>query len=383
VTQLEGEASALEQSARTAQTTFNDFVVGVRFAESVCGTTREGNTMLHTAAMNLAIEPVALLFEHPMFDELVLCANGTGQRARDLVGAQCDSVERRSSTARVIASVLCCRRSTRAACLLWCLEQNSGVLTLDRSMIPPRDICESIARFVVSPRTVAGLHCDPAQPVRSVQSSWRRSPANTGEVSQREVVLPEANANAQLDWLREPLRSLRGRILAAESAQRKLAEFVRDGVILDLSAEQRRIENMRSQSLSMVAMRRDLTRRLGEDALKSELAALERDAVDLERQIGVARRNTSDHAQREEFELVAASQETLVALQQRLDEVQAEASDMRADLAAAASTADVNSEPSVGLNRNTKRSFEELQSAATNQSEDRDRPESKRARADS
>jgi hypothetical protein len=131
--------------------------MGIRAGDSVFGTTSEGNTLLHTVAMNLVLEPVSLLIEHPLFDELVVRTNAAGQLPRDVVGKQCSASERDSATAGAIASALSCRRSTRAACLLWCVQHVLSFLSHDSGIALPREVGESIARFVVSPRDTVGM----------------------------------------------------------------------------------------------------------------------------------------------------------------------------------------------------------------------------------
>jgi hypothetical protein len=108
------------------------YVMGrIRAGDSVLGKTKQGNTLLHIAAANLDTETLALLFDLPLFDDLVGCYNNVGKRAHELVGDQCSASDRDSSTARVVASELSRGRTTRrAACLLWCMEQVGGQRTL-------------------------------------------------------------------------------------------------------------------------------------------------------------------------------------------------------------------------------------------------------------
>jgi Sel1 repeat len=160
--------ASIEQQANdlASETAFSTTVERIRAGDSVCGTMPvAGNTLLHTAAMHLALEPVSLLIEHPLFDDLVVRTNTAGQLARDVVGIgeQCSVAasdrhrDGSKTTVRVIASALSCRRSTRAACLLWCLEQQQQSLSSRppsrglRAALPP-EVGEWIARFVVSPR---------------------------------------------------------------------------------------------------------------------------------------------------------------------------------------------------------------------------------------
>jgi TPR repeat protein len=152
IAQIEKEASDL-----ASETSCSKILMGIRAGDSVFGTTGEGNTLLHTAAMNLVLEPVALLIEHPLFDDLVVRTNAEGQLPRDVVGKRCSASERDSATARVIASALSCRRSTRAACLLWCVQHALTFPSLDRRVALPREVGESIARFVVSPPDSIGM----------------------------------------------------------------------------------------------------------------------------------------------------------------------------------------------------------------------------------
>jgi hypothetical protein len=83
-------------------------------------------------------------------------------------------------TARVIASVPSCRRSTRAACVLWCVKQVSCVPTVDRRTVLPREVGEVIAHFVVAPLAggeLAQLSGDALQLAQSIRSSWKHAPS--------------------------------------------------------------------------------------------------------------------------------------------------------------------------------------------------------------
>jgi TPR repeat protein len=180
----------------------SDFAERIRAGDSVFGTTPEGNTVLHTAAIDLAFESVALMFDHPSFDELVLRANSAGQLARDVVGDHTAS-ERGDTIARLLESVLSCRRSTRVACLLWCLEQTSAVSVSDRRPVLPREIGELIAHFVVPPRgavTVFQLVPDTDQLAISVRSSWKDAQV----CPEDELVRTKRDANAPPDDCEEP-----------------------------------------------------------------------------------------------------------------------------------------------------------------------------------
>jgi Sel1 repeat len=152
IAQIEKEASEL-----ASEMSCSKILMGIRTGDSVFGTTGEGNTLLHTVAMNLVLEPVALLIEHPLFDDLVVRTNAEGQLPRDVVGKRCSASERDSATARVIASALSCRRSTRATCLLWCVQHALSFPSFDRVVALPREVGESIARFVVSPPDRIGM----------------------------------------------------------------------------------------------------------------------------------------------------------------------------------------------------------------------------------
>jgi hypothetical protein len=68
IAEIEKEAGALEKKGRKSQSTFRDVVARVRAGDSVFGTTMP----LHTAAMSLTLDTVALLYEHPSFDLLVM-----------------------------------------------------------------------------------------------------------------------------------------------------------------------------------------------------------------------------------------------------------------------------------------------------------------------
>jgi TPR repeat protein len=148
-----------DASDLASETASSAIVERIRAGVSVFGTTPEGDTLLHTVAMNLVIEPVSLLLEHPLFDDLVVRTNADGQLPRDVVGKQCSALQRDgSATARVIASALSCRRSTRAACLLWCVQHAWSTSSLGGSRVAlPREVAESIARFVISPRDMVSM----------------------------------------------------------------------------------------------------------------------------------------------------------------------------------------------------------------------------------
>jgi hypothetical protein len=116
-------------------------------------------TLLHSAAWYVDLESVALLFDHPSFDELVVCTNDAGLLACDEVGSQLDVRDQwklTGATARVLRSLLSCRRSMRATYLLWCLEQVAAVPAVAGSMCRlPREVGELIARFSLSPTNAA------------------------------------------------------------------------------------------------------------------------------------------------------------------------------------------------------------------------------------
>jgi TPR repeat protein len=145
-----------EAGVIASRTLFADVVASIRAGSSVLGVTVVGNTPLHTSAIHLAVEPVALLLEHPRFDDIVVIPNDSGQLAREVVGESCSAADKNGSTARVIASALSCRRSTRAACLLWCVQEVCRS-TRNHGVFLPREVGELIARFVVSPRGAIDL----------------------------------------------------------------------------------------------------------------------------------------------------------------------------------------------------------------------------------
>jgi hypothetical protein len=288
--------------------------------------------------------------------------------------------------------VLSCRRSTRAACLLWCVKQVSCVPTVDRRTVLPPEVGEIIARFVSAPLAVVDLSQLPSEPaklVQSIQSSWKHAPSSVGDVLWRDrwaVARSETNASSHLEWLRSEANSLRGRILDAEG---KLAELFRNRTIVDMMPEQRRIDDMRAKLLSVADARRDLLRQMGEAAFETELASLDAEVVDLERKIDEAQRDTVAHAESHAFELAAASRDLVAGLQTRLAEVQTEASDIRAKLAVSAAThAAPSEESSVAAapperGGSAKRSADELQSStADSDSEESEEPDAKRARGD-
>jgi TPR repeat protein/CRISPR/Cas system-associated endoribonuclease Cas2 len=394
IAEIEKEAGALEKKGRKSQITFRrDVVAHIRAGDSVFGTTApENNTLLHAAAVNLDLSTAALLYEHPSFDQLVVCTNDAGQLARDIVGDECSASDRDGATARVIASALSCRRSTRAACVLWCVKQVSSIPTVDRRTVLPPEVGEIIARFVAAPLVAFNLSQLPSEPAKlaqSVQSSWRCAPTSVGNVLWRDrlaVARSETSASAHLCWLREEAHSLRGEILGGKS---KLAELFRDQAIVDMMPEQRRIDDMRAKLLSVAEARRDLLQRMGESAFETELVSLDAEVVDLEKQIDEAQRDKAAHIEREAFELATASRDLVSGLQKRLAEVQAEASDIRAELVAVVSSAThaVPSHESSVAERggSAKRSADELQSSSAtdcSDSEESEEPEAKRARGD-
>jgi hypothetical protein len=110
--------------------------------------------LLHGAAVNLDADYVLFYLEHhPLFDHLVNARDGNGDLARDVLREPSSLNER--ADASVIASALSCRRSTRAACVIWCVEHAASSSSPHRSVALPRELGQPIARFVVSkPATV-------------------------------------------------------------------------------------------------------------------------------------------------------------------------------------------------------------------------------------
>jgi TPR repeat protein len=379
IVEIEQEARALEKKGRKSQKTFrSDVVARIRAGDSVFGKTSEGNTLLHADAMNLSLDSMSLLYEHPSFDELVVLPNSAGQLAREVVGDECSASDRDGATACVIASVLSCRRSTRAACVLWCVKQVSSIPTVDRRTVLPPEVGEIIARFVAAPLAdvdLSQLPSEPAKLVLSVRSSWRHSPTSVGIVLWRDrlaVARSETSASSHLCWLREEANSLRRGILGAKG---KLAQLFRDQAILEMPAEQRQIDDMRAKLQSVVDARRDLLRQMGVEAFVAELALLDAEVVDLEKQIDEAERNISRHAESHAFVSAIASKELATALRQRLVEVHAEASDIRAELAAAS-----GDDSLFHARGGAKRGADEVQ---TTEGDGGAEPEPKRARGDS
>jgi Sel1 repeat len=309
-----------------------ELVDGIRAGDCVSVAMPGGNTLLHAAAENLTLDMVAFLFEHPGFDDLVVRPNGAGKLACEIIG-DCSASERGGATAHVIASVLSCRRSTRAACLLWCLEQ-VGVPTVGRPTVLPREVSELVARFVVPPRGAVDrlqLTCDAAQLVQSVQSEWRRAPASVGETLLRDrqaAVRSETRAIAHLAWLRAESRSLWTQVLAGRC---KLGELVRMGSFSSLQSEQNRVEGLCSRLKSVEGERRALARQLRGEAFAAELAFLQAEAQDLDEQLRVSENDAAGHAARRDFRLAAAATEATSLLQERLAEVEADLSDIRAE----------------------------------------------------
>jgi TPR repeat protein len=380
IAEIEKEAGVLENKGRRSQTTFKDVVTHVRAGDSAFGTTLEGNTLLHTAAMNLALDSVALLYEHPSFDKLVVLPNTAGQLPREVVGDQCSASDRDGATACVIASALSCRRSTRAACVLWCVKQISCVPTVDRRTVLPPEVGEIIARFVVAPLAAVDLSQLPNEPIqlaRSIQSSWKHAPATSvGDVLWRDrltVARSETSATAHLEWLRSEARSLRGQILTAAPVEQKLAELLRDRVIVEMPAEQQRIDDMRARLVSVEGARHDLLRHIGTPAFASEVAHLEAEVADLERQLDAAQKSAADHVERRELRLAVAAEDLAAALQQRLAEVQAGLAQCRAELVALRAPGAADSP------RSAKRGVDEV-AVAGGSDDDAGEPESKRAR---
>jgi hypothetical protein len=220
------------------------------------------------------------------------------------------------------------------------------------------------------------LPSEPAKLVQSVQSSWRHAPTSVGDVLWRDrlaVARSETNASAHLCWLREEANSLRRGILGAEG---KLAQLFRDRTIVDMMPEQRRIDDMRAKLLSVADARRDLLRQMGEDAFVAELASLDAEVVDLEKQIDEAELSRAGHMEGGRPESAIASRDLATALRQRLAEVHAEASDIRAELAVASGGDSFPPSARGGA----KRGAAEVQ---TTEGDGGAEPESKRARGDS
>jgi uncharacterized protein len=197
IDEVETEANSL-----ALQTSPKDIVTGIRDGDSVLGTTPEGNTLLHFAAANLALEPVAVLLEHRLFDELVLRSNDAGLLARDVIGDLRPVSERDSTTARVIASTLSCRRSTRVACLLWCVEQALLSPSLEQHhVLLPREVGELIARSVLSPRpmTTVLAFCRAARVFAS-----RSGLTQSSSIAQRTRAAKRGVGNIQADDCEKP-----------------------------------------------------------------------------------------------------------------------------------------------------------------------------------
>jgi Sel1 repeat len=238
IDEIEDEADAL-----ASKTNFRKVVARIRAGNSVFGKTHNADTLLHTAAANLAIEPVALLLEHPLFDALVVQTNNAGQLARDVVGDEGSFNGKKRGNSRVIASALSCRRSTRAACLLWCLEQAASFPVLGRHMVLPREIGELIAHSVVSPLGGAVAELLPygaakAQLTRSVQSSWRHVIArDTVTALRKRLAVAEAEVvriRVEIDAAEVELAAAEGRVLPPPGdlvacGTKRSAEELQDG----------------------------------------------------------------------------------------------------------------------------------------------------------
>jgi TPR repeat protein len=372
IAEIEKEADALEETVGKS----SDAVARIRAGDSVFGKTSEGNTLFHTAAMNLALDSVALLYEHPSFDELVMRTNDAGQLARDVVGDQCCASDRDGATVRVIASVLSCRRSTRSACVLWCVKQVSSDSTVDRHTVLPPDVGEIIARLVCAPRgavILSQLSNEPVRLAQSVQSSWKHAPTSVGNLLWRDrlaVARAETSASAHLCWLREEANLLRREILGAKG---KLAQLFRDQAIVEMVPEQRRIDDMRAKLVSVADARRDLLRHIGVEAFVAELTLLGAEVGDLEKQIDEAELSRAAHMEGGRPESAIASRDLATALHQRLAEVHAEASDIRAELGA-------SGDDSLPHAHVAKRGADAVQ---TTEGDGGAEPESKRAKGDS
>lgn len=134
----------------------------IEAGESVFGQTKDefGDFALHVAARQLHAETIAMLFDHPSFDDLVLRENAAGELPRDIVGHG-DPALANSREARALRSILSVSRQSRAACVLWCFEAlRNGAVAPERLIARlPNDLVREIVRRVLSPPAPGGLRC--------------------------------------------------------------------------------------------------------------------------------------------------------------------------------------------------------------------------------
>lgn len=140
--------------------------------DSVNGTTTgTGYNVLHVASRHLRVETVALLFDHPSFDDLLLRVCDHNILPRDVVGV---AVQSNTRMKNAMCSVLSVSRRTRAACILWCfkiIQQDSPHL-LTASI--PIDLVREILTSGVLPSPASGsLDTDSLTLFRS-PSAWPR-----------------------------------------------------------------------------------------------------------------------------------------------------------------------------------------------------------------
>ncbi len=132
----------------------------IEAGESVFGQSQDdtGDFALHVAAREMQADTVALLYDHPSFDELVLRANTVGELPRGLVGtnkpANVDTREAQS-----LRSVLSVSRRTRSACVVWCFEVLRDVAPERLLANIPRDVVQDIVRHTLPPAAPGNLRC--------------------------------------------------------------------------------------------------------------------------------------------------------------------------------------------------------------------------------
>jgi hypothetical protein len=145
-----------------------------------------------------------------------------------------------------------------------------------------------------------------------------------GEVLHRDrqaLERSEANAVAQLAWLREESRAVWRLIFASEG---KLGALVQRTSVSLLRSEQDKIASLRAKVASLEAARRDLVRHMGAPALATEIEFFEGEIGAVEQRVVSAQDVLASQVERRELRLAVASEDLILALQERLTELHAE-----------------------------------------------------------
>lgn len=168
IEQIDKSASELLDKKTDAQR------VMIEAGESVFGQTLDGtgDYALHVAAREMQPDTVALLFDHPSFDDLVLRANTVGELPCDVVSAG-NPAKAQSREARALRSILSVSRRTRAACVLWCFEILCNVAPERLLACIPQDIVREIVQYVMPPVAPGSLLCGVTTLLTS-PSAWPR-----------------------------------------------------------------------------------------------------------------------------------------------------------------------------------------------------------------